>query len=427
MDDLSDEVLSSPIVNRDDNMHDFGIHGQEDSFIENESHSHHKHKKCKKVDGIEDPADLATWSSAKRTAWASIKTNPNAFFYRHVAPGVEKRTGAWDEKEKKLFMEAIKVHPPSTGKWGLFAQLIPGRVGYQCRNYYHRLLQTGELTALTGELEKIRRKKHSDISIPPVKSSKSSSKSKKHNSHSHSNSHSHEEIIYDEDEIDMSLENSEVEDEPEEKDEDFNEINEIPLIEQPIKSEKKNNKTSKIKKIVEDIDLPDIESISFYSRNHPLVQIGNIKKPSHNININDNLSDFENYNDNDNENENEDDNENAMEQFVLEKPLKWSPRMKEPWKLLHNQPKKLSFVEDSYLKDFSNLEEVNRDHPLNYILFSIPLGDDREEYLLKIQKLMIDGEQEKLDLLLKRYVQTINQKPIPPESWESFKELAMCQ
>jgi hypothetical protein len=86
-----------------------------------------------------------------------METNPNAYFYRHVAPDQTKRTGPWNNDEKELFLEAIKVHPPNTGKWGLFATHIPGRVGYQCRNFYHRLLQSGELKAEPGELEAIKR------------------------------------------------------------------------------------------------------------------------------------------------------------------------------------------------------------------------------------------------------------------------------
>ena len=90
--------------------------------------------------------DQSEWSEAKRTSFETMETNPNAYFYRHVAPGQKKRTGAWDDAEKKLFLEVMKIHPPSQGKWGLFAQHIPGRVGYQCRNFYHRLLESGELT-----------------------------------------------------------------------------------------------------------------------------------------------------------------------------------------------------------------------------------------------------------------------------------------
>lgn len=90
--------------------------------------------------------ERSEWSTAKRTAYETMESNPNAYFYRHVAPGQRKRNGAWDEDEKQLFLKVMKIHPPSQGKWGLFAQHIPGRVGYQCRNFYHRLLESGELT-----------------------------------------------------------------------------------------------------------------------------------------------------------------------------------------------------------------------------------------------------------------------------------------
>jgi hypothetical protein len=113
-----------------------------------------------------DAPEIALWSTAKRQSWAAIERNPNAFYYRHVAPGAKKRTGAWNVEEKRLFMEAIKVHPPSQGKWGLFAQHIPGRVGYQCRNFYHHLLKSGQLRALPGELERIRRPRHRPAPIP---------------------------------------------------------------------------------------------------------------------------------------------------------------------------------------------------------------------------------------------------------------------
>jgi hypothetical protein len=95
--------------------------------------------------------ESALWSSAKRQSFSAMKTNPNAYFYRHVAPGQAQQTGPWSEREKRLFLEAVRVHPPSGGQWGLFARHIPGRVGYQCRNFYHRLLETGELRALPGE------------------------------------------------------------------------------------------------------------------------------------------------------------------------------------------------------------------------------------------------------------------------------------
>ena len=152
--DPSAEVNSSPIGLREENI-DQVVTSRVSDFSRRKP-SKPKSKRKVKVDE-EDVADIAFWSAAKRQSWAAIETNPNAFYYRHVAPGQTKRTGAWDEREKKLFMETIKIHPPSQGKWGLFAQHIPGRVGYQCRNFYHRLLESGELTALPEELEKMQR------------------------------------------------------------------------------------------------------------------------------------------------------------------------------------------------------------------------------------------------------------------------------
>jgi hypothetical protein len=80
-----------------------------------------------------------------------MESNPNAYFYRHVAPGEVKRIGPWDADEQKLFLRVMKIHPPNSGKWGLFARHIPNRVGYQCRNFYHRLLASGGLDAPTSD------------------------------------------------------------------------------------------------------------------------------------------------------------------------------------------------------------------------------------------------------------------------------------
>ena len=161
------DVNSSPLVRRDD---------QEVESISSRVADFSKKKQTKanrktKADE-EDVSEIAFWSAAKKQSWAAIDTNPNAFYYRHVAPGQVKRTGAWTEEEKRLFMETIKVHPPSQGKWGLFAQHIPGRVGYQCRNFYHRLLESGELTALPGELERIQRKRKGGDSKKPKRQPK---------------------------------------------------------------------------------------------------------------------------------------------------------------------------------------------------------------------------------------------------------------
>jgi hypothetical protein len=31
------------------------------------------------------------------------------------------------------------------GQWGVFSQAIPGRVGYQCSNFYRQLIESGQI------------------------------------------------------------------------------------------------------------------------------------------------------------------------------------------------------------------------------------------------------------------------------------------
>jgi hypothetical protein len=89
-------------------------------------------------------------SAARQASRLLMESNPNAYFYRHVAPGQVKRTGPWDADEQKLFLRVTKIRPPSSGKWGLFARHVPNRVGCQCRNFCRRLL-AGGLDAPTSD------------------------------------------------------------------------------------------------------------------------------------------------------------------------------------------------------------------------------------------------------------------------------------
>jgi len=87
------------------------------------------------------------WSSARIKAYRSIKSNPNAYYYRFNAPGVPQKHGPWDKEEHKIFMKRLSAFDISQGtpKWGLFSQGTPGRVGYQCANYYRYLVKKGEI------------------------------------------------------------------------------------------------------------------------------------------------------------------------------------------------------------------------------------------------------------------------------------------
>ncbi|ORX61804.1 hypothetical protein DM01DRAFT_1342734 [Hesseltinella vesiculosa] len=84
------------------------------------------------------------WSEARLRAYRMIDTNPNSYYYRFNAPGEEQAKGPWTELEKQLFLDRLK-ELGANSQWGVFSMVIPGRVGYQCSNYYRYLIEIGEL------------------------------------------------------------------------------------------------------------------------------------------------------------------------------------------------------------------------------------------------------------------------------------------
>ncbi|KJE94945.1 hypothetical protein CAOG_08894 [Capsaspora owczarzaki ATCC 30864] len=89
-------------------------------------------------------AGFKDWSEARIRAYKSIDVNPNAYYYRFNAPNEEPRNGAWTQDEKQLFFERLR-EIGADGQWGIFSMAIPGRVGYQCSNFYRKLIRVGEL------------------------------------------------------------------------------------------------------------------------------------------------------------------------------------------------------------------------------------------------------------------------------------------
>lgn len=81
------------------------------------------------------------WSQARIKAYQMIDQNPNSYYYRFNAPGEIQRKGQWDEDEKKIFFDRL-AEVGANGQWGLFSMTIPGRVGYQCSNFYRLLVET---------------------------------------------------------------------------------------------------------------------------------------------------------------------------------------------------------------------------------------------------------------------------------------------
>lgn len=73
-----------------------------------------------------------------------IDQNPNSYYYRFNAPGEEQRKGPWTPEERALFFKRLQ-EVGANGQWGIFSTAIPGRVGYQCSNFYRLLIETRQI------------------------------------------------------------------------------------------------------------------------------------------------------------------------------------------------------------------------------------------------------------------------------------------
>ncbi len=110
-----------------------------------------RHSRFKVDEGLEmlqkgqDPAQVFEgWSQARIKAFKQIDKKPNAYYYRFNAPGEKQGSGAWSQQEKDLFFKRLE-EVGADGQWGIFSMAIPGRVGYQCSNFYRHLIKTGEI------------------------------------------------------------------------------------------------------------------------------------------------------------------------------------------------------------------------------------------------------------------------------------------
>ncbi|KAI9484093.1 MAG: hypothetical protein EXX96DRAFT_560874 [Benjaminiella poitrasii] len=95
-------------------------------------------------DGQNHESAFAGWSEARLRAYKMIDTNPNSYYYRFNAPGEQQRKGKWDEHENRLFMQRLS-ELGANSQWGIFSIAIPGRVGYQCSNYYRFMIESGHI------------------------------------------------------------------------------------------------------------------------------------------------------------------------------------------------------------------------------------------------------------------------------------------
>ncbi|KAI9202223.1 uncharacterized protein BJ171DRAFT_515227 [Polychytrium aggregatum] len=94
--------------------------------------------------GVDPKVVYEGWSDARIRAYKMIKIKPNSYYYRFNAPGEKQNNGVWETEERELFMRRLG-EMGADGQWGIFSMAIPGRVGYQCANYYRHLIKTGEI------------------------------------------------------------------------------------------------------------------------------------------------------------------------------------------------------------------------------------------------------------------------------------------
>lgn len=91
----------------------------------------------------------SSWSNIRRDSFKQIIKNPNSFFYRNRPPGEPQKYGPFTQAEEKIFVQRLKYFREELGikdgLWGYFAVPLEGRVGYQCSNYYRKMIQDGKI------------------------------------------------------------------------------------------------------------------------------------------------------------------------------------------------------------------------------------------------------------------------------------------
>ncbi|KAI9282345.1 hypothetical protein BY458DRAFT_428796 [Sporodiniella umbellata] len=111
---------------------------------------------------------VKTWQASRIKAWEARRVNPEAYYFRLVVPGYGQRNGIWSNTEHQLFMERYNEWISKGWKigmaWGLFSVAIPHRVGYQCMNYYRKLvldrrLEDSSYTVVDGKLKHVQKER----------------------------------------------------------------------------------------------------------------------------------------------------------------------------------------------------------------------------------------------------------------------------
>jgi len=82
-----------------------------------------------------------------------LSKSPNVFLFQNTLPGITPKKGPWTEEEQILFISLLGKYGP--GNWGVFSTHIPGRVGFQCAEFYRELIKSGLIAPDNSLLESI--------------------------------------------------------------------------------------------------------------------------------------------------------------------------------------------------------------------------------------------------------------------------------
>ena len=78
----------------------------------------------------EEPAGFDNWLRFKKKLWLNKGKNPNAYYYRYKDPFEACKVGPFEEYEKTLFIQKLRMMPQMNKHWGIFARDFLWRVGY---------------------------------------------------------------------------------------------------------------------------------------------------------------------------------------------------------------------------------------------------------------------------------------------------------
>ena len=402
------EVYSSPIPQHTQNEQtgfDLKVDDFEEEPVKTKKSNKKSAKKSKKG-FVEDGDAIELWSPAKRQSWEARKTNPNAFYYRHVDPGQVKRTGPWDESEKEAFMKAIKLHPPTQGKWGLFAMNIPGRVGYQCRNFYHKLLESGELRE-----DSFPEEKKTEKAPRKQKTTKAKKAGKRKTKVFEESDDDNDEDIEIDDEIPQNEEQQEASD-----------VEVSSPIPQTLEETGKQMEISVDEKVAKEPEF-NINSLKLFSTKINDEDERIIKELDNSSEYLKEITSIEDY--------------DAPASEVVEataetlqrivEPVQWTPRMKNPWETMKTS-ETISFPHDVDLDkkpefeyQCSQIMKNNCDSPLNLILFSFPAPKEmKHAYLNALRRRLADNDGSQMSNALNAFFRAKNECRENPEMKEEI-------